>query len=169
MERIVFKHVYNYFHQNNLFYKFQAGFLPGHSTVYQLLETYHTIIKNIDEGKFCCMVFCDLSKAFDRVWHKGLLFKLKTYGLCGNILTWIESYLCNRRQKVMYKDIFSCNRNINAGVPQGSVLGPLLFLIYVNDVSENMISLCRLFADDNSLQSSSYNVATILNILQIMI
>ena len=119
------------------------------------------MIKNIDEGKFCCMVFCDLSKAFDRVWHKGLLFKLKTYGLCGNILTWIESYLCNRRQKVMYKDIFSSNRNINAGVPQESVLGPLLFLIYVNDVSENMISLCRLFADDNSLQSSSYNVATI--------
>jgi hypothetical protein len=63
MERIMFKHVYNVFHKNNLFYKYQAGFLPGHSTVFQLLETYHSNVKSIDDGKFCCMVFCDLSKA----------------------------------------------------------------------------------------------------------
>lgn len=64
-ERIIFKHVYNHLHSQNLFYKYQAGFLPGHSTMYQLLEIYHSIVKSIDEGKFCCMVFCDLSKAFD--------------------------------------------------------------------------------------------------------
>lgn len=62
MERIIFKHVYYYFHTNNLFYRYQAGFLPGHSTVYQLLETYHSIVQNIDEGKFSWMIFCDLSK-----------------------------------------------------------------------------------------------------------
>lgn len=67
IERFVFKNVYNYFHSNNLFYKHQAGFYPV-----QLIETYHSIVKNIDEGKSCCIVFCDLSKAFDRVWHEGL-------------------------------------------------------------------------------------------------
>ena len=111
------------------------------------------------------MIFCDLSKAFDRVWHKGLIFKLQKYGVCGNLLHWFENYLCDRKQKVMYKDMLSPCRSINAGVPQGSVLGPLLFLIYVNDVAENMISLCRLFADDNSLQYMSYNVANIEYIL----
>ena len=78
--------MYNFFHCNNLFYKYQAGFLPGHSTVYQLIETYHNIVKSIDDGKSCCIVFCDLSKAFDRVWHKGLLFKLETNGITGNVL-----------------------------------------------------------------------------------
>ena len=68
MERIVFKYLYNYFHSNNLFYKYQAGFLPGHSTVYQLIETYDCILKAIDEGKLY-IVFCDLSKVFNRVWH----------------------------------------------------------------------------------------------------
>ena len=105
--------------------------------------------------------FCDLSKAFDRVWHKGLLFKLETYGISGGLLDWFNSYLCNRTQKVMYKDILSSTSCIKAGVPQGSVLGPLLFLLYVNDVSENMLSFCRLFADDNCIQYSSQNVSCI--------
>lgn len=68
MERLIFKHVYNFFH--NFFYKHQAGFLPGHSTVYQLIETYHNIVKSIDDGKSCCIVFCGLSKALNRVWNK---------------------------------------------------------------------------------------------------
>ena len=161
MERIIFKHVYNYFHCNDLFYRYQAGFLPGHSTVYQLLETYHNIVQSIDDGKLCCMVFCDLSKAFDRVWHKGLLFKLQTYGITGDILQWFKSYLCNRSQRVLYKDLLSSKLDVFAGVPQGSVLGPLLFLIYVNDVADNMLSMCRLFADDNSLQQCSYNMLDI--------
>ena len=107
------------------------------------------------------MVFCDLSKAFDRVWHKGLLFKLHTYGIRGNIYQWFTNYLSCRCQKVMFKDQLSSSANLNAGVPQGSVLGPLLFLIYVNDVAENMVSLCRLFADDNSIQHASNNPSEI--------
>ena len=92
MERIIFKYVYNYFHYNNLFYKYQAGFLPGHATV----ETYHNIVKNIDEGNLAVCWF------FDRVWHEGLLFKLQTYWINGDILQWFKDYLYNRQQKVMY-------------------------------------------------------------------
>ena len=107
MERVVFKYVYNYFHSNRLFYKYQAGFLPGHSTVYQLLETYDSLAKAIDEGKHCCMIFCDLSKAFDRVWHKGLLFKLQSYGVGKNLLQWFESYMSFRTQRVLHKNTMS--------------------------------------------------------------
>ena len=96
------------------------------------------------------MIFYDLSKAFDRVWHKSLLFKLQTYGVTGNLFEWFKSYLSDRKQKVMYKTLLSSSKTINAGVPQGCVLGPLLFYIYVNNVSDKMLSMCRLLADDNS-------------------
>jgi hypothetical protein len=76
---------------------------------------------------FVCFFFCDLSKAFDRVWYKGLLFKLQTYGIDGNMLEWFTSCLKNREQKVMYRNMLSSTKFIHAGVPQGSVLGPLLF------------------------------------------
>jgi hypothetical protein len=95
------------------------------------------------------MFFCDLSNAFDRVWHSGLLFKFNSYGLCRNLLQWFESYVSGRLQKLKYKDlhVLSSGLIINAGVTQGSVLGPLLFLIYANDVAQNMLFLCRLYAD----------------------
>ena len=82
------------------------------------------------------------------------MYKLQSYGVSGPILEWFISYLSNRSQKVMYKSV----GYINAGVPQGSVLGPLLFLLYVNDVAENMRSVCRLYADDNSLQQCSDDI-----------
>ena len=80
-----------------------------------------------DNNQYACMVFCDVSKAFDRVWHKGLLFKLKEYGINGALLNWISDYLDNRKQKVVFKSCHSNTKLITAGVPQGSVLGPLLF------------------------------------------
>ena len=161
MERIVFKNVYNHFHRNNLFYQYQAGFLPGHSTVYQLIEVYHNIVSSLDAGKSMCMVFCDLSKAFDRVWHQGLIYKLNSYGVVGKLKEWFQDYLSDRLQRVMYRDCLSSYISTNAGVPQGSVLGPLLFLIYVNDISNRMLGFTRLFADDTSLQFSSSNVREI--------
>lgn len=100
-------------------------------------------------------------KAFDIVWHIGLLCKLHTYGVSSDLLRWFSSYLCQRSQKVMYKDLLSSKSELSAGVPQGSVLGPLLFFIYVNDVASNMLSMCRLFADDNALQYSSNNILDI--------
>lgn len=97
------------------------------------------------------MIFCDLSKAFDRVWHKGFIHKLKSYGILGPILEWFISYLSNRTQKVMYKNKLYSSQFLNAGVPQDSVLGPLLCLLYVNDVAENMRSICRLYSYDSTL------------------
>ena len=81
---------------NNVIYKYQSGFQPGDSTVNQLVDIYNTIISSLDKGKDVRFIFCDISKAFDKVWHKGLLSKLKTYGVSGNILGWIENYLCDR-------------------------------------------------------------------------
>ena len=89
-ERIIHKHMYNFFLDNKLFYKYQSGFLSNNSTIYQLLEIYHSIVLNMEDKKNTCFIFCDVSKAFDRVWHKGLLEKLKAYGICGPLLTFFE-------------------------------------------------------------------------------
>ena len=158
MERIMFKHFYNYLHENSLIYKNQSGFLPGHSTVYQLIDIYNQICKAFDDKKSTCMVFCDISKAFDRVWHKGLIHKLRQYGFCENLLEWTTSYLEGRSQKVFVNTVYSEESSINAGVPQGSVLGPLLFLLYVNDIADSLNSVTRLFADDSSLAISSNDI-----------
>ena len=93
------------------------------------------------------MVFCDVSKAFDRMWHKGLNFKRKQLGIDGGVLKWVSNYLDNR-QRVVIKSCKSNFRSTNAGVPQESVLGLLLFLVYINDISELLLSLTSLFADD---------------------
>ena len=77
-----------------------------------------------------CAVFCDISKAFDKVWDRGLLKKIEAYGISGNLLNWLENYISNRKQKVLIKNVSSQDGLIIGGVPQGSVLGPLLFLIY---------------------------------------
>ena len=111
------------------------------------------------------MVFCDVSKAFDRVWHKGLIFKLKQLGLEGELLQWVSDYLSDRKQKVVIRNCSSSLRSVNAGVPQGSVLGPLLFLVYINDISESLLSLTRLFADDSSLFYSATNINDIEGII----
>ena len=96
-------------------------------------------------------MFCDISKAFDRVWHRGLLFKLSRLGIKGPLLDWFSSYLSSRKQRVVYANSSSNWTSINAGVPQGSILGPLLFLIYINDIVNNINAKVRLFADDTSL------------------
>ena len=165
MERIVFKHIYNHLVENNLIFKNQSGFLPGHSTVYQLIDIYHQICYAADNKETTCIIFCDISKAFDRVWHDGLIFKLKQNGITGNLLIWLKSYLINRKQMVRVGNDVSSILGTNAGVPQGSVLGPLLFLIYVNDISDNIISLTRLFADDSSLAVTSNDINEIEYVL----
>ena len=96
-------------------------------------------------------VFCDISKAFDRVWHTGLLYKPRAAGVTGNVLQWFKNYLSDRKQRVVLPGISSAWNFIKAGVPQGSILGPLLFLVYINDIVTDIGSNIRLFADDTSL------------------
>ena len=98
-------------------------------------------------------VFLDISKAFDKVWHEGLIFKLKQNGVSGRLLKLFESYLSNRKQRVMINGSFSDYAQIQSGVPQGSVLGPLLFLVYINDLEKNIKSNVKFFADDTMLYS----------------
>ena len=97
------------------------------------------------------VVFCDISKAFDRVWHRGLLYKLSRFGCSEHVVKWFSSYLSDRRQCVHLSGTKSDWAPIHAGVPQGSILGPLLFLIFVNDIVKDIRSSIRLFADDTSL------------------
>ena len=150
-ERCVFKYVYNFFLECNTITRYQSGFTPGDSTVNQLAYFYNFISKSVDSGKEVKAIFCDISKAFDRVWHKGLLIKLKAAGITGNLLLWFEDYLLDRRQCVVLQGVRSNPVCIRVGVPQGSILGPILFLLYINDIVDNIESHIRLFADDTGL------------------
>ena len=114
-----------------------------------------------------CITFCDISRAFDRVWIRGLILKLKRYGIKDRLLRWLNSYLENRNQRVVLKDGISKAGNLRAGVPQGSVLGPLLFLVYVNDIVDEVLGLCRLFADDTSIGHSAHDEHTLVNLTDI--
>ena len=164
-ERIIHKHLHNYMLDNHLLYPLQSGFLPNNSTVYQLLEIYHNICINRENKKNTCFVFCDVSKAFDKVWHAGLLTKLQAYGISGQIFSLLKNYLSDRKQLVFVNSSCSDYLETTAGVPQGSVLGPFLFLIFINDIVDNLVSVARLFADDTSMSASSSEKHEIENTL----
>ena len=154
-ERIIFNSLYSYFNNNNILNVNQSGFRSGDSCINQLLDITHMIFKSFDANPSLEIrgVFLDISKAFDKVWHNGVLFKLRSNGVEGKLLDLIESFLCERYQRVVLNGQSSCWLKIKAGVPQGSILGPLLFLIYINDISNNLESNVKLFADDTSLFS----------------
>ena len=159
-EKIIYNNLFSYLDNNQLLSKNQSGFRKGDSCVSQLIAITHNIYKAFDENPSLETrgVFLDISKAFDKVWHKGLLHKLKGYGINGKALGLLENYLTNRQQKVILNGQSSSWLDINAGVPQGSVLGPLLFLIYINDLSDNLISVSKLFADDTSIFSTVLDI-----------
>ena len=154
-EKVIFKHLYNYLISNKLITKNQSGFTPGDSGTNQLISLVHDIHKAFDDNS--CLevraVFLDMSKAFDKVWHEGLIHKLKQNGIDGKILALLTNYLSNRRQRVVLNGEMSDWAPILSGVPQGSVLGPLLFLIFINDLEAGIISQIKFFADDTSLYS----------------
>ncbi|KAK6187305.1 hypothetical protein SNE40_005366 [Patella caerulea] len=150
-ERCLYKYIYNFFLDHKILTPLQSGFIKNDSTVYQLLDIYDQICIALDEGKEVRSVYFDISKAFDRVWHRGLLSKLHAVGIRGNIHRILESYLSNRQQSVVIDGVSSNSSTIHAGVPQGSVLGPLLFVAYINDLVNDVTSNIRLFADDTSL------------------
>ena len=123
------------------------------------------LYESFDVGKQIRAVFLDISKAFDRVWIRGLLSKLSANGIRGKLLRWLKSYLTNREQRVIIDGTCSGWANTQAGVPQGSVLGPLLFLTFINDLTDGLKSNVKLFADDTMLYVSVENPIAIANIL----
>ena len=127
----------------------------------------HDIYKSFDANptQEVCGLFLDISKAFDRVWHKGLLYKLNNLGVEGNFLRLIESFLSDRYQRVTLNGQSSDWTPVEAGVPQGSILGPLLFLCYINDLPDGLISNVKLFADDTALFSNVESPVESFNIL----
>ena len=153
LEKIIFKNLYSYLHTNNLITKNQSGFRPGDSTTNQLLYLLGEIHQAIDSTKSLEVraVFLDISKAFGMVWHDGLIFKLEQNGISGNLLKLLQNYLRNRKQRVVQNGSHSDYSSIESGVLQGSVLGPLLFLVYINDLERNIKSNIKFFADDTML------------------
>ena len=161
-ERIIFMNLYNHCVNNNLITENQSGFRPGDSVTNQLLYLVHEIHRSFDsiDTTEVRSVYLDMSKAFDKVWHEGLVYKLEQNGISGNLLKLLKSYLSDRKQRVVLNGMESDWGNINSGVPQGSVLGPLLFLIYINDLENGIISSIKFFADDTSLFSIVKNPIT---------
>ena len=143
-ERLVFKHLFNHLRDNNSLTSFQSGFIPGDYTTNQLTFLYNTFCQALDAGKEVMTVVCDIRKAFDRVWHAGLLHKLRSIGISGELLKWLSSYLVGRKQRVVFHGVESQWNYIKAGVPQGSILGPL-FLTFINDIVTEIGSSTRLF------------------------
>ena len=143
-----------YFLNNNLISPIQSGFRPGDSCINQLLSITHDIFTSFDNGLEVRGVFLDISKAFDKVWHDGLIYKLKQNGIKDKLLCLLIDFLKNRQKRVVLNGQFTSWTKVNAVVPQGSILGPLLFLIYINDLPNGLQSNPKLFADDTSLFST---------------
>ena len=131
----------------------QSGFRPSGSCINQLLAITHEIFEAFDCNPPLEVrsVFSDISNAFDKVWHEGLLYKLKSLGISGELYNLLGNYLSDRFQRVILKGQFSSWKPILAGVPQSSILGPLLFLIYINHLPNELKSNVKLIADDTSL------------------
>ena len=154
-EKIIYNNMYKFFESNNLLSSFQSGFRAGDSCVCQLLSITHEIYSAFDCNPPLEVrgIFLDILKAFDRVWHGGLLFKLSELGISGPLLILIQNFLQNRKQRAVLNGVSSSWCNITAGVPQGSILGPLFFLVYINDLPDNLLSIVKIFADNTSIFS----------------
>ena len=166
-EKVVFIQIYEYFNSNNLLYKSQYGFRTNHSTELIGIEFLDKILHCLDDQHTPISIFLDLSKVFDTLDHDILLFKLKHYGITGTPYKWFCSYLSNRQQYIQYETYKSEKLKITTGVPQGSVLWPLLFIIYMNDIYTASDSFkAILHADDTTFTTAVGSLARMVAGLQ---
>ena len=163
-EKLLYIRLYKYLTKFKVLYDYQYGFRQNHSTMQALIEITDYIKAAIDGKKLVCGTFLDLTKAFDTVDHNILIKKLNNYGIRGVANKLIKSYLTNRYQYVALGNTHSNKQSINCGVPQGSVLGPLLFLIYINDIANcSKIGKIRIFADDTSAFVEGHEVNDVIS------
>jgi hypothetical protein len=169
LEKIMAKKLFTFLESCNQLYQHQYGFRPGHSTIHPIIQLLNKIAHENDKitKNNTLSVFLDLSKAFDAISHEKLLRKLENMGIRGVANMWFASYLMNRKQFMNIYDTTSSLANISFGVPQGSILGPILFLIYINDIykATHLDVLC--FADDTTISFSSSHIDTLYNTMNI--
>ena len=151
LEKLMLFRLTKFLDKYNIIYEHQFGFKKNRSTTLAVLDLNTRIIKALDNGNYAASVFLDFDKAFDTVNHEILIDKLENYGIRGIVKNWFESYLKNRHQIVKIGDTLSDKMQITFGVPQGGILGPILFLLYINDIkNSSKILKFFLFADDTS-------------------
>lgn len=164
LEKIVSIQMIRFIEENKILYKHQYGFRPGHDTTQPLINLLDRIYTNLNKpiSEYTLNVFLDLKKAFDTVDIGILLTKLEFYGFRHSSLKWFKNYLSNRQQFVSIEGVNSCKKTIKFGVPQGSVIGPILFLLYINDLPNATNFFTNLFADDTSFAKSNKNLSELI-------
>ena len=165
-ERIMYNRIIKFITKNNILYKYQFGFRKNHGTNVALFYMFDKIIKSLEEGQIVMGLFLDFRKAFNTVNHQILLKKMYKYGIRGVVYDWFKSYLSNRKQYVNINKVNSPKLNITCGIPQGSILGPLMFLLYINDIANvSSVLFFLLFADDTTVFCSGKNIDDLINIV----
>ena len=161
LETLIKKALMNHLDSYNLLHDAQHGFIKGRSCSTQLLEALEDWTKALDEGDCVDVVYMDFQKAFDTVPHQRLLAELEGYSITGRLLDWIRSFLTGRKQAVTVNGARSDWTRVSSGIPQGSVLRPVLFVAYINDLPDNVTSTTKLFADDTKLYGVPTNTSSI--------
>ena len=151
LEKHIKKAIFKHLIRHNLLSDCQYGFCEHRSTVLQLLDVLEDWTSALDDNYQVDAIYFDFAKAFDTVPHQRLLTKLQSYGIAGNLLDWIESFVYNRQQRVVINGCKSSWTEVKSGMPQGLILGPVLFVLFINDMPDRVNSACRLFADDTKL------------------
>ena len=157
IEKMIKVRIFSFINRHNVLYDRQSGFRKKRNTMYPLIDIITECYDNTNNGNLSCIITLDIKKAFDTVKHDILLYRLNYYGIRGPCLKLLTSYLTNRKQYVYLSGYKSSFVDVECGVPQGSVLGPLLFILYVNDMITALHSTPRLFADDTCLFLTAKN------------